>query len=287
VADEQEDPVPDLESQDQIEVESGSSDRTDVETGPEDVSGFPKSLTIGELKRRTAANPGGPEAQAARRLSEQISKSLDAGFGKTAKRLQEQIAKSTGASRMAEDLARSLRNPAIERLQRQQQEMAAWREDSARQMDEMARRSAEAKQRAEQRADAQAEATIAIAEAQERLQDLQTRGLELATAQAEATAQVAQAQQEMLTAINEELGVLRNQHAVQQRLLHSGWAGGVVMEWTLLVAVVAAVSSVVLGIVSAKEIPNVGWWLAGVAIVCAGVSLAIWQRRRRPRDGSS
>lgn len=39
---------------------------------------------------------------------------------------------------------------------------------------------------------------------------------------AEARAQVAQAQPETFGAIREELAVLRDQHAVQQRPLHSG-----------------------------------------------------------------
>ena len=38
------------------------------------------------------------------------------------------------------------------------------------------------------------------------------------------------------------------------------------MEWTLMVAIIAAVATVVLGIVAAKDIPTVAWWLAGVAI---------------------
>lgn len=297
MADDHEGPVENREPDEQDEApDAVAAKPAAAETEPGDVAAPDKPLTIGELRRRSAENANGPEAETARRLGQSLSKSFHtkgiaekvvaaSGIGESAKRMQEQIAKSTSVARAAEELTKSFRNPAIDNLARQQREMAQWREQQRVEMEDVSHLIAEAKRRQEDRADAQVEATIAIAEAQGRLQELQVRGLELATAQAEATAQVAHTQQETLAAIREELGVLRDQHAVQQRLLHSGWSGGVVMEWTLMVAIIAALASVVLGIVAANDLPPVAWWLAGVAIALASLSLAIWQRRRKPQEG--
>jgi hypothetical protein len=296
-------------AKDNDQTADGEEQATPHEKGENDAVGASQpidapstGITIGELRRRAAANPDSPEAESARRLSESVSKALDArgiaekvvaasGLAESSKKLREQIATSTGASRMTEDLAKSFRSPAIDNLARQQREMTEWQERQRREMEDISRSVAEAKRRQEDRADAQAEATIAIADAQQRLQELQSRGVELATAQAEATAQVARSQQELLSAIHEELNVLREQHATlheqvegQRRLIHSGWAGGVVMEWTLLVAIIAAVASVVLGVADAKDIPATAWVLAAGAIVAASLALAVSQRRRKPGD---
>jgi hypothetical protein len=56
------------------------------------------------------------------------------------------------------------------------------------------------------------------------------------------------------------------------------------MEWTLLVAIIAAVASVVLGVADAKDIPATAWVLAAGAIVAASLALAVSQRRRKPGD---
>lgn len=293
MAENEDEPVVNVEPEDQLSVPPESDEPELAETEPSDPAPSNK-ITIGALRRRASANADGTEADTARRIGESFAKSFDgrraaermvaaSGIGDSVKRMQEQIAKSTGFARTAEEIASSFRSPAIDNLVRQQREMAEWREQQQEEIEDISNSLAEARRRQEDRADSQAEATIAIARAQERLQELQARGLELATAQAEATAQVAQAQQETLAAIREELEVLRDQHAVQQRLLHSGWSGGVVMEWTLLVAIIAAVASVVLGLVEAADIPSVAWWLAGFAIVFAGVSLGLWQRNRRPK----
>ena len=206
MADDHEEPVENREPEDQYEVpDAGAADPADAEAEPGDVDAPDKPLTIGELQRRSAENPNGPEAETARHLGGALSKSFGtkgiaeklvaaSGIGESAKRMQEQVAKSTGLARAAEELTKSFRNPAIENLARQQREMAQWREQQRVEMEDISKSIAEAKRRQEDRADAQAEATIAIAEAQGRLQELQMSGLELATAQAEATAQVAQAQ---------------------------------------------------------------------------------------------
>lgn len=290
-----------VDDQDQSVVGEEPS-HEDGETDAEAIEAPTKGITIGELRRRAAAQPGGPEAESIGRLSESISKALDtkgvaekivasSGLGDSTKKFREQIAKSTGASRMAEEIASSFRSPAIESLARQQREMAQWREQQRVEMEDISRSIAEAKQRQEDRADAQAEATLVIAHAQQRLQELQSRGVELATAQADATAQVAQSQQDLLAAIQEELRVLHDQHATlkeqaegQRRLIHTGWAGGVVMEWTLLVAIIAAIASVVFGVADAKDIPLIAWVLAGLAIVASSLALTVFQRRRKPNS---
>lgn len=175
--------------------------------------------------------------------------------------------------------------PAVDNLRALQED---WAKQHA-ELEQAAESVAEAYAAREDRADAQANATIEIAEAQSSLQEMQQRSIDLAVETAAATAKVAEMQQQVVESISQELDVLREQAAGQRTLIRSGFNSGVVMEWTLFVAVIAAVATVLLS-VTAPDGPSGSLWLAASVLVCAlGASLGIWQWRRRPgpRDDSS
>lgn len=158
-------------------------------------------------------------------------------------------------------------------------------EEQARARDEMSRVAAIAAQAGRERLDreeSQATATQTIAQAQVRLQELQEQAVELASRQADATAEVAMAQQAVLGAVQEELAVLRDQSRDQRLLLRSSWSGGVVMEWTLLVAIVAAVATVTFALKPAGDLDQSFWIAAGTVAICSALLLALSQRRRMP-----
>lgn len=111
---------------------------------------------------------------------------------------------------------------------------------------------------------------------------MQEEAIELARHQAEATAEVVHAQQAVVDAVTEELAVLREQTLGQRALIRSGWASGVVMEWTLFVAVIAAVATIALGTIGAASISTPIWIGSAVATALLAAALLIWQLRRRP-----
>lgn len=111
---------------------------------------------------------------------------------------------------------------------------------------------------------------------------MQEEAVDLARRQAEATTEVVRAQQAVLEAVTEELAVLKEQSRGQRELIRSGWASGVVMEWTLYVAAIAAVATIVLGTAGADSISTPVWTGAAVVSGLLALSLLIWQWRRRP-----
>lgn len=168
--------------------------------------------------------------------------------------------------------------PAVENLRRLESQQAQHRADIRALSDSIA----EGQRRKEDRANAQARATIEIAQAQQKLQDLQDEALDLARRQADATTEVVCAQQAVLEAVTEELDILKEQSQGQRELIRSGWASGVVMEWTLFVAVIAAVATVVLGTAGTDSISTPIWVGASAVSGLFAISLLIWQFRRRP-----
>ncbi|MBC7274967.1 hypothetical protein [Nocardioides sp.] len=250
-------------------AETAASQQSDAQES--DGSGGRNAISLEELRERARSAPKASPSELTQRLSAAVSKPFD------------------DFNRQVDSALKFTQSPAITRLAEQQAAMAKWGEQNRVAMEDLSTSIAEQKQREEQRADAQAEATLDIARAQQRLQDLQAQGVELATAQAEATAEVARAQQETLAAIHEELDVLRQQHATleeqvdgQRSLISASWAGGVIMEWTLLVAVIAAVASVALGVAGDRGITIAAWISFGVAVSAACGVLTISQIRRKP-----
>lgn len=263
-----------------------------------------KSVDTSGIAKFIAASSGADRI--GRVAAEQIAKSVDtsgiakaiaasSGVDRVSQAAAAQIAKAVDTSGIAKAAAEALlvserlQSPAIARLAHQQSEMAKWQEENRIETERISQSLIDAKRRQEDRADAQAEATIAIAEAQERLQELQAQGLELATAQTAAIAEVAQAQQQTLATIQEELEVLRaqqvtleEQRAGQEDLIKSGFAGGVVMEWTLWVAIIAAVATIVLAFVDTAKISTDVRIGALATIGLLSLALAISQWRRRP-----
>lgn len=168
--------------------------------------------------------------------------------------------------------------PAVENLRRYEAQQAQHQAEMAALTDAIG----EAQRHKEDRANAQAKATLEIAQAQRRLQEMQEEAIELARHQAEATAEVVHAQQAVVDAVTEELAVLREQTLGQRALIRSGWASGVVMEWTLFVAVIAAVATIALGTIGAASISTPIWIGSAVATALLAAALLIWQLRRRP-----
>lgn len=168
--------------------------------------------------------------------------------------------------------------PAVENLRRLESQQAQHRAD----IQDLSDSLAEGQRRKEDRANAQARATIEIAEAQHRLQELQDEALDLARRQADATTEVVRAQQAVLEAVTEELAVLKEQSKGQRELIRSSWASGAVMEWTLFVAVIAAVATIVLGTAGTDSISTPIWVGASTVTGLLAISLLIWQLRRRP-----
>ena len=166
--------------------------------------------------------------------------------------------------------------PAVENLRRLESQRAHHRVDIRALSDSIA----EGLRRKEDRADAQARATIEIAEAQHRLQELQDEALDLARRQADATTELVRAQQAVLEAVSEELAVLKEQSKGQRELIRFSWASGVVMEWTLFVAVIAAVGTIVLGTAGTDSISTPIWVGASTVTGLLALSLLIWQLRR-------
>lgn len=155
------------------------------------------------------------------------------------------------------------------------------------------------------RAQKQTDATVEIADAQIRLQELQSQALVLAAEQAAATARVAETQQALLVSHSKELEALqaqaealkaqhetlqdqartqRQQADDQRRLVHSGFWSGVVMEWTLAVALLAFVATALFAAVPPEDITNRVWCSLAGGLAFGAIALAVWQWRRRPKD---
>lgn len=173
--------------------------------------------------------------------------------------------------------------PAVDNLRRFEAQQAQHQAEMAAITDAIG----EAQRHKEDRANAQAKATIEIAQAQQKLQEMQEEAVELARHQAEATAEVVRAQQAVVDAVSEELAVLREQSLGQRTLIRSGWASGVVMEWTLFVAIIAAVATIALGTIGAASISTPVWIGSAVATALFATALLIWQLRRRPPSPTS
>jgi hypothetical protein len=168
--------------------------------------------------------------------------------------------------------------PAVDALRRFEAQQAQHQSEMA----AITQAIGDAQRHKEDRANAQAKATLEIAHAQQKLQEMQEEAVELARHQAEATAEVVRAQQAVVDAVTEELAVLREQSLGQRALIRSGWASGVVMEWTLFVAVIAAVATIALGTIGAASISKPVWIGSAVATALFATALLIWQLRRRP-----
>jgi hypothetical protein len=246
-------------------------------------------LTLGQIEE--LANPENgllPEAsqasfdEAHRQLNEDLAAKLKPAIDKMMPKvvspaLSDTLAKLQNAAAASIKVPK-FEMPALENLRRLEAQQAQHRADIETLSDSIA----EGQRRKEDRADAQARATIEIAQAQQKLHELQEEALDLARRQADATAEVGRAQQGVLEAVTEELAVLKEQSQGQRKLIRSSWASGVVMEWTLFVAVIAAVATIVLGTAGTESISTPIWVGASAVGGLLAISLLIWQFRRRP-----
>lgn len=248
-------------------------------------------LTMGEIEDLSAHDNGilsaGQQASFDAALAESnkefaakfepVAQAMKTKIAEIAPGLNESVKRLQGLAQKSYSLP-TFDTPGLDSVRRLQEDQANRRKE----MEELTESIGEANRKREERAEAQAKATLEIANAQTRLQEMQVEALELARQQAAASAEIALAQQSVLAAITEELGVLQEQNRGQRELIRSGWAGGIVMEWTLFVAIIAAVATIALGTVGPDGIQWFVWVGAAVVTVALTAALGIWHWRRQP-----
>lgn len=100
---------------------------------------------------------------------------------------------------------------------------------------------------------------------------------------ADSRAEELERQKAQADAIFEIAGVLRQQAADTRELVHSGWSGGVVMQWTLYVAAVALVSTVIFGVWQPAALSLAFWIAEGVLLAVSAAWLLRRQVQTRPQ----